>query len=322
MTARSCLADILVCPSDRTALTRCDEFLLCQNGHRFPLVAGIPVLLLDDNEPTHRTAYNATREMVETGTWAESLESTSGQVDSWVQDQVAATCGRLWKPSRRRLKHYPIPDFPRRGTGLLLDVGCNWGRWSLAAARSGFRVVGIDPSLPSLLSAQRVARDLGVSVEYVVGDARWLPFATGVFDEVFSYSVLQHFSQSDVRTSLGEVGRVLKAGGTSLVQMPNKWGVVSLYQQLRRGFRTARDFQVRYWSLCELEGCFEERVGETSIEVEGFFGLGVGAGTVETVDGLGRAVVIASQVLKRISGRMPVLLRVADSVYVHSRKAS
>ena len=44
-------------------------------------------------------------------------------------------------------------DLPR---GPLLDIGCSWGRWSLAAARKGYSVVGIDPSLGAVMAARRI----------------------------------------------------------------------------------------------------------------------------------------------------------------------
>ena len=48
---------------------------------------------------------------------------------------------------------------------------------------------------------------------YVVADARRLPFADDTFDVVFSYGVLQHFSKSDVATSVDEIARVVKRSG-------------------------------------------------------------------------------------------------------------
>ena len=86
---------------------------------------------------------------------------------------------------------------------LLLDIGCNWGRWTIAAAQRGYRPIGIDPSFEAIVAARRIARQLGVDdARYVVADARKLPFADGTFDVVFSYGVLQHFSKSDVALSV------------------------------------------------------------------------------------------------------------------------
>src|SRR5204863_8472237 len=134
------------------------------------------------------------------------------------------------------LDRYPIPvlRLPDGGGRRLLDVGCSWGRWSMAAARNGYRVVGIDPSLGAVMAARRVARDLKFDASFVVGDARFLPFVQDSFDTVFSYSVIQHFSKVDAKQAIGEIARVLAHGGTTKVQMPSQLGIRCLYHQFRR----------------------------------------------------------------------------------------
>jgi len=42
----------LVCPRDQGALCLHDDELLCENGHRYPVIDGIPVMLIDDILPT------------------------------------------------------------------------------------------------------------------------------------------------------------------------------------------------------------------------------------------------------------------------------
>ena len=66
---------------------------------------------------------------------------------------------------------------------------------------------------------------------------------------MFSYSVFQHFSKRDSLAAFEEIGRVLKPGGESLIQMANVYGAKSLWNQAReRRFREPRTlFDVRYW---------------------------------------------------------------------------
>ena len=56
-----------------------------------------------------------------------------------------------------KLDRYPIPEIrlPESQGETLPDVGCNWGRWSVAAARKGYAVVGIDPSMGGVMAARR-----------------------------------------------------------------------------------------------------------------------------------------------------------------------
>src|SRR3954464_5278636 len=46
------LNERLVCPRDRMPLIQAASFLQCPAGHDYPIVDGIPVLLLDDEEQT------------------------------------------------------------------------------------------------------------------------------------------------------------------------------------------------------------------------------------------------------------------------------
>jgi SAM-dependent methyltransferase len=221
-----------------------------------------------------------------------------------------------------KLTEYPIPEIrlpPGEGRSLL-DIGCSWGRWCVAAGRRGYVPVGLDPSLGGVMAARRVCAQLGIQARFIVGDARHLPLRSSLFDQVFSYSVIQHFSPADAAQTIGHAGRVLKAGGNSLIQMPTKLGLRCLYNQLRRGFREPTGFDVRYWSLGELRRLFESRIGRTQFSVDCFFGIGWQASDAHLMPPVFRAVIATSEFLRRLAARFPPLTRIADSVYVESRK--
>jgi SAM-dependent methyltransferase len=203
----------------------------------------------------------------------------------------------------------------------LLDVGCNWGRWSIAAARAGYRVVGIDPSLGAIAAARRVSEQMGLSASFCVGDARALPFAAESFDAAFSYSVLQHFAERDAAQALDEVGRVLREGGLATVQMANALGARSLYHQARRGFRQPRDFEVRYWTPPALKRAFESRIGPTQLSVDCYFGLGLQPGDAALLSLRARSVIAASEAMRRVAARVPSLGALADSVYLTATRS-
>lgn len=68
----------------------------------------------------------------------------------------------------------------------VLDVGSGTGNAALHAARAGARVTALD-SAPDLLEiAERRAREAGVFVDWVEGDADPLPFDDASFDTVLS----------------------------------------------------------------------------------------------------------------------------------------
>lgn len=333
----------LVCPADHGTLRQVGEELECAGGHRFPLVDGIPVMLLGERpatmaggEASLARAQGESADLRAPDLYLESLGISDaekagvvalarrgGSIDPVVAYLVAATNGLMYQHLIGRLDRYPVPDLPLpAGEGrLLLDVGCSWGRWSLAAHAKGYTAVGIDPSLGAVMAARRVARKLGVPNRYVVGDARYLPFKSALFDVTYSYSVLQHFSKADAARAVGEMGRVLNPGGTAKVQMPTRYGLRCLYHQVRRGFREGTGFEVRYWTLAELLRLFTARVGAAEIEADCFFGLGLQPSDQALMPPASRRVLRLSERLKRASRRWPSLVGMADSVFVEAAKA-
>lgn len=338
------LASRLVCPREHSALhRRGGDLLECEHQHSYPIVEGVPVLLRDDIQQTIGVAERSLAAArnnrggppeteldalyIDTLGIDDSekeglaeLAGRGGPIDPVVAYMVAATNGILYKGALGKLDHYPIPvlRMPEGHGRTLLDIGCNWGRWSAAAARLGYRPVGVDPSLGAVLAARRMCRELGLEAQFCVADGRYLPFAQGSFDRAFSYSVLQHMSVENVSLVLDALHRVLKSGGQALVQMPNKYGVRCLYHQARRGFREPQDFEVRYWTLAELEAKFEEKLGPSEISVDCFFGLGLQASDAEMMPPAKRALIYGSEALRRTSALVPLLSHSADSVYVRA----
>lgn len=300
----------LVCPRDRSAL----RDGVCEQGHEYPIVDGIPVLLVDEEAPTHAAC----------GKVEQLPPPVREGIDPFVQEVIGATCGRLYEHLIADLPEYPIPELrlpPGEGRSFL-ELGSNWGRWCVAATRRGYAATGLDPSLKGVQAARRVADQLGVDAQYVVGDARHLPFADESVDVVFSYSVFQHFSKRDSLAAFDEIARVLKPGGESLIQMANLYGAKSLWNQAReRRFREPRTlFDVRYWGPRELQHELASRVGPTELSVDGFFTLNPQPTDLALLPARYRAVVRTSETLRRVSETVKPLTLVADSVYARSRR--
>ena len=316
------LREHLVCPRCRGPLALdYVEWLSCQRGHRYPVVDDIPVMVLSDVHQTHWVATHALAHYREA---AADSASAGATIDPVVREAIGATGGNLYRHLTGHLPRYPIPQIPfsaPAGT-TFLDVGCHWGRWCVSAARRGWRVIGIDPSLNGIRAAKRVARALGVEVALVIGDGRHLPFAGASFQIVHSYSVLQHFAGDDLRQCLQEIGRVLEPEGASHVQMAQQLGLLNLWRQARRGFRPARLFEVRYWRLDDLRTMFSESIGPTTLSVDGFLSLNAQLVDLDLLRPGQRALVRLSHLVRRLSGSQPWLIHAADSVYVNSIKRS
>ncbi len=312
---------VLACPNDGAPLRPEGDGLSCPHGHAFPVSGGIPILFPVGEPVTHLSALRA----LDPDERSLDLALDDGEtppateVHPEVRDMQGATSGTMFHAARHRFTTYPIPEIrlpAASGEARLLDLGCGWGRWSIAAARKGYRVIGVDHYFPRLVLARRACRQLGVAADFVCCDVRRLPFAAGQFDAVFSYSVVQHFSKPEARRILAEAGRVLRPGGSALVQMAHRIGVRSLYHQLRLALRTPRQGDVRYWSAREMTAAFEAAVGPSRLSIDGFFGLGLQAANAASFLPHHRCIVNLSEMLRRF----PALRLMADSLYVEATR--
>jgi 2-polyprenyl-6-hydroxyphenyl methylase/3-demethylubiquinone-9 3-methyltransferase len=98
-----------------------------------------------------------------------------------------------------------LPPAGRDGA-VLVDLGCGAGLLAPHAARLGYRHVGVDLVGVSLRLAARHG------VRPVRGDVQRLPLPDGVADAVSAGEILEHVP--DLRATVGEACRVLRPGGT------------------------------------------------------------------------------------------------------------
>lgn len=332
------LLNLLECPRDHSELRIEGGHLCCALGHEYPIVNDVPVFLLKEREQTIgianaslKAAENAIGHPLYVDTLGLSEEEKGGIVRNWTTGSkidaaisylIGATSGLGYVNLIGRLGSYPIPEVPiENGNGeLFLDVGSNWGRWSVSAARKGWRVVGIDPSLGAIMAAQRAFSGKGLDISFVCGDARFLPFKSNIFRCAFSYSVIQHFSEGDAEIAIAEVGRVLRRGGFAKIQMAHKGGLRSTFVRARHDGVNSGIFRVRYWSLASMRAVFEKRIGPSKLVAEAFGGLGLLAEDSNHVSTKAKFLIEISQFMKKISLLAPPLIRLADSVYVVSVK--
>lgn len=146
-------------------------------------------------------------------------------------DRVAASIGEsLGKPDFDYFRNDKLDSY---GTfyfadiapaPMVLDVGCGPGHFMLFAARKGAKVTGLDASAGMLqLTRQRLeSADLEGLLLQTDLDAG-LPFKEGAFDMVVCESVLNHIGRPGA--VLEEIFRVLKKGGTFVLDVSNAWGL-------------------------------------------------------------------------------------------------
>jgi 2-polyprenyl-3-methyl-5-hydroxy-6-metoxy-1,4-benzoquinol methylase len=307
------LLGALVCPRDRARLRASHGWLECERGHRFPEEQGIPVFA----DQVRREPVPANMEPCR--------HTGSALVDAFVSDWIVNTNGNLYRRVRGKLPRHPIPEWPldQSHQGLLVDLGCGWGRWSIAAARAGLSPIGVDVHIDALAAAARVARQFRVEAAFACADAECLPLASASVDVVFSYSVLQHLEKEKAARVIHEAARVLRPGGICLVQLPNANGLYNLTRQAGRGFRAARPgtFEMRYWSSSEVCRTLES-AGLTGVTMraDGFFTQNPQLSDLDLLSLGGKTVVLASHLLCRASRALALLGHVADSIWVQAEK--
>jgi SAM-dependent methyltransferase len=111
--------------------------------------------------------------------------------------------------------------------GAVLDVACGYGRHAIELSQRGFRVTGLDLSLPLLIRAADEAQRRGLSVNFVHADMREMTYDSQ-FDA--AYCVLTSFGYFDEETNLrvaSSICRALKPGGRFLVDTINRDYIVS-----------------------------------------------------------------------------------------------
>ncbi|GAA2076607.1 class I SAM-dependent methyltransferase [Actinomadura alba] len=112
----------------------------------------------------------------------------------------------------------------------VLDLGCGYGRIANQLAERGCRVTGLDTTSSFLDRARRDATTRGVTVTYVEGDMRELPW-TERFDRVVSwFTSFGYFDDADNRRVLSEVVRAFKPGGRFMIEMINRDWMMRRFQ--------------------------------------------------------------------------------------------
>lgn len=121
----------------------------------------------------------------------------------------------------------------------IIDVGGGTGGFAVPLATLGHQVTVVDPSPDALASLERRAREEGVQVRAVQGDAAGLldVVAADSADLILCHGVLEHVD--DVAPALSSLATALRPGGTLSVLAANRNAVV-LARAIAGQFREAR----------------------------------------------------------------------------------
>jgi SAM-dependent methyltransferase len=140
----------------------------------------------------------------------------------------------------------------------VLDLACGHGELANRLAARGCQVTGLDSSAVFLDRARADAAAAGVSVEYVTGDMRQIPW-TGRFDRVINWSTaFGYFDDTSNRAVLDGIVRVLRPGGRLAMDLDNLTTFLASYCPSRVvAIRDNGDMLVDRYHLDALTGRFE-----------------------------------------------------------------
>jgi ubiquinone/menaquinone biosynthesis C-methylase UbiE len=106
------------------------------------------------------------------------------------------------------------------GQARALDLGCGTGVVTLALARRGFDVLGVDhsPEMLAIAEAKLTDADVPGTWRFAAADVRDLPADDGAFDLVTCQGLLHHLAGLD--PALRELARVMRPGGLFYISEP------------------------------------------------------------------------------------------------------
>ncbi|MBF0625667.1 MAG: methyltransferase domain-containing protein [Magnetococcales bacterium] len=182
-------------------------------GHAFPVMDGIPVLLLQAVGPERAGLFQRY--------WDSAAQAALYDDKVEGGGSLFGTCNHLSEMEAITTLYEPA------NLDLVLDAGCGNGRF-METFPPQARKVGVDASLNLL----RIARRRGRGDFHVCCELERLPFRSGVFGTVVSCRVLQHLQAQE--TAVAEMARIIRPGGNLLIQVYNFWNLKTLYKALRQ----------------------------------------------------------------------------------------
>lgn len=134
----------------------------------------------------------------------------NGAITRWYGKNASRSLGEYRKDAERVAQ--------RLGPGSrVLEIASGPGYQAIDLAKLGpYQVLGVDISETFVRIAAENARAAGVDVEFRVGNASDLPLGADQFDLVYCRAAYKNFA--DPEKALAEMHRVLRPGGTGLIQ--------------------------------------------------------------------------------------------------------
>jgi 2-polyprenyl-3-methyl-5-hydroxy-6-metoxy-1,4-benzoquinol methylase len=183
---------------------------------------------------------------------AERVDDLTGSVREWfnqpheIELRTQELEKGLTEPESRMLWHLPPQS-------RVLDIGCAAGRASIALAREGHTVTGIDVAERLIKEARTAAKETAVGATFQVCDSVNAPFPEGAFNAALLLKTYCYVPKRANRIAwLHEIARVVKPGGWLFLSQYIIDDVVGSYEPIREENR--RRFPSTYATLEDGDG--------------------------------------------------------------------
>lgn len=112
----------------------------------------------------------------------------------------------------------------------VLDVGCGTGNCSIASARAGGDVTGVDPREPFLSRGRAWAKNENLLIRFKRADESNLPFSDGSFGLVLSFTGINLHPRPEL--ALSQMHRVCRHGGRLALAVWSAEGAMGGYMRM------------------------------------------------------------------------------------------
>ena len=115
----------------------------------------------------------------------------------------------------------PVSRFISFNNKILVDLGCGTGSLTVACALRGANTIGVDIDRKDCQIAKLRAKEDFVGAQFIVADAKNLPFKRETFDICMCVEVIEHVSK-DKEGIIYEAFRITRQQGLIEIETPNK----------------------------------------------------------------------------------------------------
>ena len=184
-----------------------------------------------------------------------SLKSGCKLAKLWLKRRKSHDNYIAFQIARAGLLQKELSKFIKTQKNLkLLDIGSHRGGYSIAFARLGYKVTGLELNPGRIETAKKASLSHNLDIKFILADARNTPFKDNEFDVILLSNVIEHIK--DTKKLLKELKRILKPGGLLYIQFPPYLGFFGghIYFKSISLPKPARNFLIRAFNLeSELE---------------------------------------------------------------------